>query len=343
MARERLVGLSRLGAPGLRAMRLVDIGAAVGMTPARCSAWLLGLLCWAGTAAALDSDLAYPATEPTGEEIARQIYFVNHFYAFRNIAYGGDERPLMVVLERRADGAVGTTTVERYANHAYDEGSIKSRDLVIFRSGQLRGTGILVTEFKKEGVEMAFSVWLPALRKIRRFSEPSPGERWGNSILTYGDIYLRRPEHERHQLLGSEIFEGCLDTLSPEQLGPHRDREVLPRSSCEPQGRRVYRLRSEPIAPDWWYDHRIRWVDAETFADYRSLYFDGERLVKRVDKSWRSAGLDDPRALYWDYWYALDPNRGDEAVAIAPPGAVAWNLPLPSRLWSETSLRRLKR
>jgi hypothetical protein len=97
------------------------------------------------------------------------------------------------------------------------------------------------------------------------------------------------------------------------------------------------------VVEDWWYDHRIRWVDAESFADYRSLYFKDGELVKRLDKDWQSAGLEDPRALYWHYWYARDPRRGDEAVAVAPAGSVAWNLPLPARLWSESTLRRLKR
>lgn len=324
-------------------MRSVDGSRVDDMASVRRGAWLLSLLSWAGAVTAVDTNLAYPSAKPTGEEIARQVYFVNHFYAFENIVYGGDDRPLVVVIERRTDGTVGATTVERYASHAHDNGKIKSRDLVIFRSGKLRGTGILVTDYHRNGGAMAFSVWLPALRKIRRFAEPSPGERWGNSLLTYGDIYLRRPDHERHLLLGTEAFADCLGAISPERLGPHRYGEHLPQASCEPRGRSVYRLRSEPIAQDWWYDHRIRWVDAETFADYRSLYFDGDRLVKRVDKDWRSAGLEDPRAIYWHYWYALDPARGDEAVAVAPPGAVAWNLPLPPQLWSEASLRRLKR
>jgi hypothetical protein len=289
---------------------------------------------------AVDTDLAYPAAEPTGEDIARQVYFVNHFYAFGNIAYGGDDRPRPVVLERLDDGTVGATSFERYANHVY-EGAIKSRDLVIFRSGKLRGTGILVTDYRQGAMD--FLVWLPALRKTRRFAEPSPGERWGNSILTYGDIYLRRPDHERHALLGIERFGECLGELSPERLGPHRYAGLLPAGSCEPKGRRVYRLRSEPVADDWWYDHRIRWVDVESFADYRSLYYKDGKLVKRLDKDWRSAGLEDPRALYWHYWYARDPQRADEAVAVAPVGAVAWDLPLPARLWSESTLRRLKR
>jgi hypothetical protein len=290
--------------------------------------------------AAVDTGLVYPGVEPSGADIARQVYFVNHFYGFENIAYGGDDRPQTIVLERLAGGRVGATALERYASHSY-AGAIKSRDLVIFRSGKLRGTGILVTDYRQDGMD--FLVWLPALRKVRRFSEPSPGERWGNSILTYGDIYLRRPDHERHLLLGTERFEACLGAIPPERLGAHRNAGLAPEASCLPRGRRVHRLRSEPVAGDWWYDHRIRWVDAETYADYRGLYFKDGELVKRLDKDWRSAGLEDPRALYWHYWYALDPESGDEAVAVAPPGSVAWNLPLPARLWSESTLRRLKR
>ena len=39
------------------------------------------------------------------------------------------------------------TAVERHLNNNYENDVIKSRDLAIFRSGKLRGTGMLVTDY----------------------------------------------------------------------------------------------------------------------------------------------------------------------------------------------------
>ena len=59
----------------------------------------------------------------------------------------------------------------------------------------------------------SYSIWLPSLRKIRRHAEPAQNDAWGGSPFTYGDIYLRKPKHETHELIGEERFPKCLRTL----------------------------------------------------------------------------------------------------------------------------------
>ena len=104
--------------------------------------WLLFCLLMPGYAAS--------AGPPDGAAIAREVDFVNRFGALANVSYGTDGRPV-VLLDLAASGRLVTNTFERWRRNDYPEGAIAARDLVIFLSGKLRGTGILVTDFSDPG------------------------------------------------------------------------------------------------------------------------------------------------------------------------------------------------
>ncbi len=280
---------------------------------------------------------------PDAVEIARQVDFVNRFAAVRNVSYGDRQDPV-VVIDRAAGGRIVVNTFERWRRNDYPPGAtVGARDLVIFRSGRLRGTGILVTDFAEPDRGRAYAVWLPALRKLRRFSEPDPADSWGNSNFSHGDIYTRRPQDEAHELLGRETFDDCLGALRLDEGERGRFTQGLPRPDCGVRGRAVYRLRSLPRHPGLGYEAREVWVDAETFADYRSVYYRDGRVLKVIDKAWRSMGLDDPRAQYWVYWYAHTPADGHAGMAFVAPEAVGWDSEIDPDLWSERTLRRIRR
>ena len=286
--------------------------------------------------------VAVDAAVPDADAIARQVDFVNRFGAVHNVSFGDETHPV-VVIDRAASGRMVVNTFERWRRNESDVNTaVSARDLVIFRSGKLRGTGILVSDYREPEQGRAYSVWLPSLRKVRRFSEPDPAERWGNSNLTYGDIYIRRPEDETHEFLGREPFDTCLGamTLSNEQQQRHT--MAMPRADCSVRGRIVFRLRSRPHRADLGYDERVVWVDAETYADYRSVYYVDGEPVKVIDKSWHTMGLDDPRAQYWTYWYARTTSSGQEGMAFVDPAAVRWNMQLDTDLWTEQTLRRIR-
>lgn len=267
--------------------------------------------------------------------IARNVWFVNHFMAVENVSYGSRRDPFHVA-NLQEKGKAKVYALERHLNNAWKEGGLRARDLVIFRSGKLRGTGILVDIPRDTKRPLGFSIWLPALRKVRRHTEPDQGDAWGGSLFTYGDIYLRRPEDERHELLGEETFEGCLGMVERELKG-------APPASCVPRGRPVWRLRSHTRFENWWYDYRETLVDRETFADYRSVYYKDGKPVKVIDKDWRSMGLEDARGQYWLYWYGKDPRDGREGLAWAGREQIRWNREVNPKLWSLVTLRRLSR
>ncbi len=283
--------------------------------------------------------LLFPQRPALGDEealdVARQVWFVNHFLAVKNVSYGSRRKPFHIA-RIPEKGKAKSYALERHLNNDYPEGALRARDLVIFRSGKLRGTGILVDVFRDPRRPLEFSIWLPALRKVRRHSEPDQGDAWGGSLFTYGDVYLRKPEDERHELVGEEIFEECLGTVEEGVKG-------APPPFCAAKGRPVWRLRSHTRFADWWYDYRETLVDRETFADYRSIYYKNGKAVKVIDKAWRSMGLEDPRGQYWLYWYGKDLRDGRQGLAWAAREQIRWNRKVDPRLWSLATLRRLSR
>lgn len=299
----------------------------------------------AGAQAAVDRTLPYPSGTPSAEDIIDQVYYVNHFYAFDN--YGITEKGRdITVLINKSEGRVPTTvTLERYLNNNYPEtDEIKAQDIAIFRSGKLDGTGMLITDFRDDSKSQSYSIWLPALRKIRRFAEPAHDDAWGGTDFTFGDVTLRKPKDETHELLEQVTFDDCLGAVALEEKDKNRYMQNLPEPSCSPKGRPVYKVKSTTKFKNWWYDYRVSYIDTETFADYRTEYYKDGKMVKILDREWKKApGVQDPRAMYWGYWYGKTLDTGHETWAVIPNDVNQFNADIPQNFWSETTLRRIKR
>jgi hypothetical protein len=312
------------------------------------SRWFRGglaaaLSCLSCTALAggVPKDLPLPSGTPDADEIARQVYVVNHFYTLKNYGIIKKGRTITVLINQAKDSSPSTVTLERYLNNDYPaDGEIKAMDLAIFRSGKLRGTGMLITDFSADDKSQSYSIWLPALRKIRRFAQPAHDDAWGGTDFTFGDVTLRKPKDETHELLGKEIFNDCLGAIPNVEV---RYLPNPPKAACDHKGQEVYKLKSTTKRRNWWYDYRISYVDAKTFADYRTEYFKGGNKVKVVDRDWESLGLPDPRTQSWKYWYGKTFATGHETWAVIPHEVVEFNQSWPSRKWSESTLRRIKR
>jgi hypothetical protein len=299
----------------------------------------------AGAQAVVDRSLPYPSGTPSAEDIIDQVYYVNHFYAFDNYGITEVGRDITVLINKSKDRVPTTVTLERYLNNKYPpDDEIKAQDIAIFRSGKLRGTGMLITDFRDDSKSQSYSIWLPALRKIRRFAEPAHDDAWGGTDFTFGDVTLRKPKHETHELLGEETFNECLGFVELEKKDKNRYMQDLPEPSCTPKGRPVYKVKSTTKFKGWWYDYRVSYIDKETFADYRTEYFKDGTMVKVIDRDWKKApGVDDPRAMYWGYWYGKTLDTGHETWAVIPNDVNVFNADRPQNFWSETTLRRIKR
>jgi hypothetical protein len=303
--------------------------------------------------AGVPKDLPMPSGAPTAKEIADQVYFVNHFYALKNFGITNDNKDpkrsrkaipgkITVLVNKSAGSRPDTITVERYLNNDYSDGTTNAQDIAIFRSGKLKGTGMLITDFTDDNKSQAYSIWLPALRKIRRFAEPAHDDAWGGTDFTFGDVTLRKPEHETHELMGTETFNDCLGAI-PKSEAKNKYLPNPPDAACGPKGKEVYKLKSTTKKENWWYDYRISYVDTKTFADYRTDYFKDGKQVKVIDRNWVSLDQDDPRAQTWNYWYGKTLDTGHETWAVIPREIVQFNQDWDPSFWSESTLRKIKR
>jgi hypothetical protein len=87
-------------------------------------------------------------------------------------------------------------------------------------------------------------------------------------------------------------------------------------------------------------------VDTESFADYRTLFYKNDELIKVIDRDWgllNAQGEGDPRTLFWKYWYGIDLRTGQESLAIVPRKVVEVNSDRKNSFWTERTLRKIKR
>ncbi|MCB1775212.1 MAG: outer membrane lipoprotein-sorting protein [Gammaproteobacteria bacterium] len=296
--------------------------------------------------AGVAKDLPYPSGNLTADQIIDQVYFVNHFYAFNNYAITEQQRDITVLVIKGEGKTPTTNTLERYLNNAYAaDDAVKAQDLAIFRSGKLKGTGMLITDYQDDAKSQSYMIWLPALRKIRRFAQPAHDDAWGGSDFTFGDVSLRKPFHETHELLGKETFNDCLGFIAFADDEHTRYTKDLPKSgSCDHKGKEVYKVKSTTKFENWWYDYRVSYIDSKTFADYRSEYYKGGEMIKVIDRDWVPLGKsDDPRAVGWGYWYGKTLATGNQTWAVIPANVNTVDADYKNDWWSESTLRRIKR
>jgi len=307
---------------------------------------VLSTLLSSGLFAGVPVDLAYPkGTLKDGKSIIDNVYFVNHFYAFKNYSIEKHRRTITTIVKKSEGKKPLTDTVERYLNNDYkSDPVVKAKDLAIFRSGKMRGTGMLITDYKDDSRSQEYLAWLPALRKIRRFAQPAHDDAWGGTDFTFGDVTLRKPKNETHQLLGTETFGKVIHVMIiPSNLKTHAIRK-LPTSTIDKfKNRKVYKIKSTTKFKSWWYDYRISYVDTKTFADYLVEYYKNGKMIKTLEKDWEPIkGEKDPRALRWALWYAHDLRTNHETEAYMPKKVTKYNTHLKKSLWSKKTLTKIK-
>ena len=93
-----------------------------------------GLLASVSATAGVSRDLAYPTGAQTADQIADQVYFVNHFYALKNFGIGKKGKTITAIISRSKGKEPITLTVERYLNNDYSDGVTAAKDIAIFKS-----------------------------------------------------------------------------------------------------------------------------------------------------------------------------------------------------------------
>ncbi|WXU00094.1 MAG: hypothetical protein Ctma_0805 [Catillopecten margaritatus gill symbiont] len=293
--------------------------------------------------ATVTKDLAYPSGDVSANEVANQNYFVNHFYSFKNYAITKKGKDITALILRPKGSNPLTLTLERYLNNAPKKSNVNAQDLAIFRSGKLKGTGMLITDFKDQSKSQSYEIFIPSIRKVRRFAQPARDDAWGGSDFTFGDVTLRKPKHETHELLGKTTMSGCLSVMQNVKRNKYTQKANI-KADCSVDGKAVYKLKSTTKDANWWYDNRVSYIDSKTFVDYRTEYFKEGNKIKIIDRSWVSANLDDARANYWGYWYGTTHATGHETMAFIPSNVTKVNHKYKAKnLWSTKTLRKIPR
>lgn len=292
-----------------------------------------------GVATASIKDLAYPSSEPTAQEIAQQNQYVDKFYGLSKMPTAYQPAGRAVLLTGKIQGRMYSTFVERYINTNTSD-AFFSKELSIFLSGKYKAMAFLISDFSDDRSPM-FQVWRPDLRKVRRMPTPTFDDRWGGSDFTWGEMLLQRPEFEQHETVAQQIFNRCLSTMQTRDLGQWGSK--LPKASCHQKERPVYLIKSTPtVSFINEYDYRVRFIDAQTYADYRTEYYKDGQLIRFVEKNWGPMGMPDPRIQGWNYMYGQDLRNNHESVFIQLDRNTSQR-PQDNRFWSDATLRFLHR
>ncbi len=282
----------------------------------------------------------------TAEQIAQQVYAAAHGGLLRNAVSKRHKGAVALVinrapLEKRVPGRMPTvSSFETYVNNSPADPAIKSTQMAILTSGKTKGTGILLTNYADQERGAKISMWLPALRKIRRINEPAHEDVWFGTNLTYGELVLRRPDHEVHELLDEASFDACLEVMELEAWEKSRHTRKLPGRQCAHQGKPVYRMKSATKFKNWWYDYHISDIDKQSFSLYRTVYYKDDKPIKTVYVDWQSLDQPDPRISYPRYIYAIDHDSGKDSMVYVPRSTIQFNVDLPDSFWSEDTLKR---
>ena len=290
-----------------------------------------------------NSNHPYPEKPLTADQIVHEAYLVQHGMHMKNSIVRKTNGKVAMVLNRMPNKNVSVNILEASFKNDFNDGKTESKSLAIMKSGRLRGTGILMTHYINNHRKPSISLWLPSLRKVRRMSVPNHADKWMGTNMTYGDVYLRKPEHEVHELLGMKTFADCLGSMMLKDSEKTKTTKDLPESSCRPKGKEVYQLKSTTKFKDWWYDYHLTDIDTQTFAAYRTVYFKGGKQIKTIEVDWVSLNQIDPRKLVPSYIYAKSIESGQESMLIIPFETIKLNTNLPARYWSEKTLRKIKR
>jgi hypothetical protein len=288
----------------------------------------------------------YPQGEVNGQQIAEQVYAVSHGLLVKNAASKQKGKDIAMLvnrapLERRKNGRRPVVnTFETYGNSYPQNPELDSMQMAIIKSGKAKGTGILFISYTDKTKSGIMSVWLPALRKIRRINEPSYEDTWVGTNLTYGELVLRKPEDEVHELLREDVLQDCLLAM---KLGPkevNRYTRKLPGAQCGHKGKAVYVVKSSTKFINWWYDYHISEIDRKTFAIYRTVYFKDGKKIKTIAIDWQSLEQEDPRIQYPRYIYAISHDSGIDSMVYVPRSTILLNQDLPDDFWSEDTLKK---
>jgi len=278
-------------------------------------------------------------------QIAQKSYNVNHTVYIDNLLIKRDRKQSILTISRLPHKKARVMEVERYLSNSYKNSPIEAKDLIIIRSGKLKGMGILMTSYLDTKRSHEYLMWLPALRKVRRMAEPKDAGLGTGDIAFLEDAKLRRFNEEDYELLETKMMNLELKMIDFKKGEFGRQTKYFPKNTSIKTGvKKIHIIKSTFKDKYHWYDYRISHIDSQTYTDYVTYYYKDNTRIKSVYRQWVHLGnLSDPKAKTWHYWYSIDPINGYEVVTYIPKHLIKVNQKVKPSFWSEYTLRKLKR
>ncbi|CAA6812658.1 MAG: Unknown protein [uncultured Sulfurovum sp.] len=291
--------------------------------------------------------LSLPTFAITAIEIAQNAYNVNHSLYFKNIMIKKQNRAMVTVIGRMPNKTPRITRIERFLSTEFKEKHIESKDLVIIRSGKLKGLGVLMTAYTDATKSHEYLMWLPALRKVRRMAEPKDAGMGAGDIAFLEDAKLRRFDEEDYELLETKTMDLALKMMPFKKGEFGTITNTLPfKEITNINNKKIHIIKStyKNKEKSHWYDYRISYIDAQSFTNYLSHYYKNDKPIKNVYRHWIPLkGQTDPKAKIWYYWYSKDMDTGYEMMTYIPQKLIKVNEKVKRSFWSERTLQKIKR
>lgn len=197
--------------------------------------------------------------------------------------------------------------VREIVSYRWVQGGGNASTLLRFLApADIAGTGLLSVE-KADGSNEQW-LYLPALDRVRRVAGDRKGGRFVGSDLYFEDLRERKPDRDRHRILGREALAGIF---------------------CEV-------MESRPVeASDSVYRKRVSWVDATTALVHRIDFY--EKDDQQPTKQWV---LTTARKIQ-GYWAVVDSRMSDLASGHQTRmqfDVVRFDRRLPAKLFSAQAL-----
>lgn len=281
----------------------------------------------------------------SANEIAKKSYHLNHSLYVKNMMIKKKKRSTILSISRAVGKKPRVLAVERFLSNEYNDGVVESKDLIIMRSGKLNGLGILMTSYIDPKRSHEYLMWIPALRKVRRMVEPEEAGLGAGDIAFLEDAKLRRFHEESYSLVKTKVMDINLAMMSfgKEEFG--RYTRFFPyKKNTKIHNRKIHILKSTYKGQGHWYDYRISYIDSEYFSDYMTYYYKNGKRIKEVYRHWTQlAGLSDPKAKVWYYWYSRDNETGYEMLTYIPKKLIVVNQKINKSFWTTQTLEKIKR
>ena len=305
--------------------------------------FLLFFIMTASLFANVDGALAYPE-KVDADEISKQVYFVNHQFYVKNQILKSTKKHSLLIVKKQHGKKARAMNADRFLNNDFNDGVTKSKDLVVFNSGKLKGTGVLAREFVDETKSLEIMMWLPALRKVRRMAEPSKNMGYSEADVAFlEEAKLRRLSDDTYELLGTQVRKIEFGQIELEASEMDRYTKALPQEK-KTISVEVHALKATP-KEDAWYDYRIDYIDTKHFTNYETKFYVADKVVKSVYRQWEKIEeLSDERAYMWTYWYSINEETKYETVNYIPKEIIKTNDEnIRPSFWSEKTLSNIKR